>query len=212
MSISSIQQQSFERPAWTVISENISNPKNWIYLVPTIGAVALCVFLAPATAPLGIAAGVIIFSVNGLVALALKVANLVTEDPDSEYQKTLLEYPLLATLVAPILEEGFFRGLVQPLAARTILLVAPAAAALYLGTGLSIAVTISIVATAAIFGLAHCFNNHKNSHIQALTATCGGVAFGLLAAQFGLPAAIAAHMVNNTIAMTITKLFHDRTS
>jgi membrane protease YdiL (CAAX protease family) len=212
MSVSSVQQQPFERPAWTVISENISDPKNWIYLVPTIGAVALCVFLAPATAPIGIAIGVVIFSVSGLAALVLKVTHLLDEDPDSEYQKTLLEHPILATLVAPILEEGFFRGLMQPLAARAILFIAPAAAALYLGTGLSIAVTISIVATAAIFGLAHCFNSHKNSHIQALTATCGGIALGLLTVQFGLAAAIAAHMVNNTIAMTLTKLLQDRTS
>jgi membrane protease YdiL (CAAX protease family) len=212
MSVSSVQQQSFERPAWTVISENISDPKNWIYLIPTIGALALCVFLAPTTAPIGIAAGVTIFSVNALATLVLKVTNLLAEDPDNEYRKTLLEYPILTTLIGPILEEGFFRGLIQPLTTRAILFIAPAAAAaLYVGTGLSVAVTISIVATAAIFGLAHAFNEHKNSHIQAVLSTAGGIAFGLLAAQFGLAAAIVAHMVNNTIAMTLTKLLQDRT-
>jgi membrane protease YdiL (CAAX protease family) len=222
MSVSSVLQQPFqllntsttssEKSTWTVLSENLSNPGNWVYLVPTIGALALCVFLAPMTAPIGMAVGVGTVVVSSLFVIVLKMTNLMEEDKNSEYSKYLEDYPFIGTLVAPVLEEGFFRGLVQPLATHAILFIVPAAAAAFLGTGLSIAVIVSIVATATIFGLVHCCNNHKNSHIQAIAATFGGIALGLVAAQFGLPVAIAAHIVHNTILMTIAQLIKDKTA
>jgi membrane protease YdiL (CAAX protease family) len=211
MSASAISQtspmESSPRPAWDAIKENASNPMNWLYLVPTIGVLALGVIFAPSTVPIGIGVGVGVFAVTALTLIILKVCNLVAEDDDSEFEKDVLKYPLFGTLGAPFLEEGIFRGLLQPLATRAILFIAPAAAAAFLGTGLSIAVVVSIVGTAAIFGFLHVFNDHKNSHIQAFTCTLQGIAFGVLAAQFGLPAAIAAHVVNNTIALSLAKLF-----
>lgn len=201
--------ESSSRPAWDVIRENASNPMNWLYLVPTIGVLALGVIFAPSTVPIGIGIGVGVFALSTVTMIILKVCNLLADDDDSEYEKDILKYPLFGTLGAPIVEEGIFRGLLQPLATRAILFIVPAAAAAFLGTGLSIAVVVSIVATAAIFGFVHVFNDHKNSHIQAFAATLGGVAFGVVAAQFGLPAAIAAHIVNNTIAISLAKLFKE---
>ena len=58
-----------------------------------------------------------------------------------------------------------------------------------------------------IFGLIHAFNDHKNAHIQAMCATVAGILFGITAAQFGLAASIAAHMVNNTMAVTFLKAY-----
>ncbi len=178
-----------------------------MYLVPTIGVLALGVIFAPSTVPIGIGIGVGVFALSTVTMIILKVCNLLADDDDSEYEKDILKYPLFGTLGAPIVEEGIFRGLLQPLATRAILFIVPAAAAAFLGTGLSIAVVVSIVATAAIFGFVHVFNDHKNSHIQAFAARLGGVAYGVVAAQFGLPAAIAAHIVNNTIAISLAKLF-----
>lgn len=83
--------------------------------------------------------------------------------------------------------------------------------AAFLGTGLSIATTVAIIASAAFFGLIHAFNDHKNSHLQAVVATIGGVILGVTAAQYGLAAAIAAHIVNNTLAIIVAKL-HDASS
>ena len=65
--------------------------------------------------------------------------------------------------------------------------------------------TVSIVATAAFFGFIHIFNDHKNSPIQAFSATLGGILLGVSAAQFGLGCAIAAHIVHNTIITTLKK-------
>lgn len=220
MGISAVSEQNFsvidttssERPVWDVLRENVSDPMNWLYIVPTIGALALCVFLAPTAAPIGMAVGVATCVGSAVVLIALKVANLMTPDENSEYEQILREYPSLGTLVAPVIEEGIFRGLIQPLATRAILFLIPAAGAALLGPSLSIAVTVSVVATAVLFGITHLFNSHKNSHIQAIVTTFSGIAFGLIAAQFGLPAAIAAHMINNTILITINRLFKDKTA
>jgi membrane protease YdiL (CAAX protease family) len=206
---SSTSVSSSEELTWrTALRENIGGPTNWLYLIPTIGAVALCVFLAPVSAPMGIATGVAILIANAGVSILLKVTNLLVEDENSEYEKSVLKFPFLGTVVAPVLEEGIFRGLLQPLATRAILWIVPTAAALCFGTGLSVAMTVSIVATGAIFGLAHSFNDHKNAHIQAVLTTFGGIAFGLIAGHYGLIAAITAHIINNTIAITFSKLIH----
>src|SRR5579872_2362088 len=106
----------------------------------------------------------------------------------------------------PIVEEGLFRGILQPLTTHAILFVAPTAAAAFAATSLSIAAAVSIVATGVIFGLAHLFNSHKNAHIQAITAIFSGIGWGIARAQFGLPAVMAAHIVNNTIAVTLLTL------
>ncbi len=90
--------------------------------------------------------------------------------------------------------------------ARSIVSFSPAAACAFLATGLSIATTVAIVATAAFFGLIHAFNDHKNSRIQAVMASIGGIVLGVTAAQYGLAAAIAAHIVNNTLAMILLNL------
>lgn len=185
--------------------ESIANPQNWLYLVPTIGALAIGVIFAPNFA-IGMAAGAGILAAMAVVSIVMNAAGLTKKDENSEYEKSILENPWLGTLVAPIAEEGIFRGLIQPLAMRCVLWAIPAAGAALLGPGITIATTVAVVATAAIFGLAHAFNKHKNAHIQAITTTFSGIAFGLIAVQFGLPAAIAAHMVNNTIAITLMKL------
>ncbi len=134
--------------------------------------------------------------------IALKLG-FVVDDGNSEYIETAAKHPLFSTIGMPIVEEGFFRGILQPLATHAILYVAPTAAAAFAGTSLSIAATVSIVAIGVIFGLAHLFNPHKNARMQAITTTFSGIGWGIAKARFGLPAAMAAHIVNNTFSVTL---------
>lgn len=177
-----------------------------MYLIPTIGAIAIGTFFAPNFA-VGLAAGAALGAANIVILVALQTLGIVKpEETESEYAKTLREFPASGTVVAPVIEELLFRGGLQPLMARAIVWIVPAAAAAFLGTPLSVATTVAIVATAAIFGFAHLFNSHPNAHWQAIFSTMGGISFGLIAAQFGLPAAIAAHIANNTLAITMDQL------
>ncbi len=205
MSASTITQKPFfETANLESIQNNVSDKKDWSFLIPTISVLALGVIFA-SNVPLGMAIGVGTPVVTIFPVLIAKALGMHTDDTNSEYLKDIMKMPLLATLAAPILEEGFFRGIMQPLLARAILWIAPAAGIAFAGTAFSVATSVSIVATAAIFGLIHAFNDHKNAHIHAVSATLGGVLFGITAAQFGLAASIAAHTVNNTIAVTLLK-------
>ncbi len=192
------------------LQENLSKPEKWLYLVPTIGALALGAFFIPNFA-IGMAAGAGIFGAASVIAPALEALGIVKkEETPSEYAKFDQEWPILTTLGFPVFEEALFRGGVMPVIARCVVLIIPATAAAFLGTPLSIAMTVSIVATAAIFGLLHLFNPHPNAHLQAVAATISAIVLGLLAAQFGIGAAIAAHILNNTLVVTITQLFRQK--
>lgn len=177
------------------------DPEKWYFLVPVIAAVALGSIYLPNVA-LGLAAGAAIAVVTNVSILALNALNVFESDNDSEYIRLVRKSPVLCALVVPVGEELIFRGALQPLMTRAIISFAPAAAATFLGTPLSIATGVSIVATAALFGLTHLFNAHKNTPAQTLFATITGTAFGVLAAQFGLGASIAAHVANNTLTIT----------
>lgn len=198
------QQQLTTTNHFEGIQNNSNNKKDWSYLVPTIGALALGVIFAP-NVPIGMAIGVAGTAVSLLIVLTAYAAGKYAENEDSEYSKFIRDNLLVATLAAPILEEGFFRGLLQPLTTRAILWIAPAAGLAFAGTAFSVATTVSIVATATFFGALHASNNHKNAHTQAVCATLGGIILGATAAQFGLSAAIAAHIINNTIAVSLPK-------
>jgi membrane protease YdiL (CAAX protease family) len=214
MSISAISQSqtsaaSISGPTAQNIIDNVSDPQNWLYLIPTIGTLAIGILFAPHFA-IGLGIGAAMACAKIPIALALRALGVLKkEERDSEYEKSILSFPLLGTLIAPIVEEGFFRGVLQPLATRTMIWLVPAAAATaFFGTGLSIATAVTIVATATLFGLAHLSNPHKNSHIQAIITGVDGIVFGVLAAQFGLGASIAAHIAGNTLLITIGKIFH----
>jgi len=212
MSISTISQSqastALTTPTIEDVKNNLQNPHNWLYLIPTIGAVVIGTLFAP-NFLLGMAAGVAIGFTAIIITKALATLGIFkTEGKNSEYMKQLFAFPLLGTLIAPVAEELVFRGGIQPLLTRTLIWLVPTTTAIFAGTGLSIAAAVSIVATAAIFGFAHIFNQHQNSHIQAIITAVEGVAFGILAAQFGLGASIAAHLTINTILITLGKIVY----
>jgi membrane protease YdiL (CAAX protease family) len=187
-------------------STKTNTNKKWNYLTPIIATLALGAIFAPRI-PTGMAAGVgTMISATLTGNIANKLSFVVADGNNNDYIQCLDEHPLFATLIFPIAEEGVFRGILQPLTTHAILYVVPTAAAAFAGTSLSIAAAVSIVAIGIIFGLSHLTNPHKNAHIQAITITFSGIGFGVVAAQFGLPAAMAAHIVNNTIGMTLLTL------
>lgn len=175
----------------------------WNYLTPTIAVLALGVIFA-SRVPTGMAVGVGT-TTSGLLAggIALKLGFAAAEDGNNEYLQTMDKHPLFFTLGFPIVEEGVHRGILQPLATRGILYVAPTAAAAFAGTSLSIADAVSILANSVIFGLTHLFNPHKNARMQAISTTFSGIGWGIARARFGLPASMAAHIVNNTFFVTL---------
>jgi membrane protease YdiL (CAAX protease family) len=199
---------------WNIVKNNISHFENWTYLIPTIGVVACCALLSPTFVLKGIGIGIVEYSFMSLMGHAvIKICNLKNEKP-SEYVKMVMRAPVWITVVLPILEEGVFRGCLQPLLTRIILFLVPSAAVpaactLWLGTPMSVALTISIIATALIFGIAHLSNGgmHRHSVIQSLFATLGGIIDGVAAAKLGLVASMTAHMIINTCTITEVKLY-----
>jgi membrane protease YdiL (CAAX protease family) len=208
MAISALSQSQTSAASneisFETIKKNLCNPERWLYLIPTVGAIAVGIFFAPNFA-LGLAAGGAMFMGASIVLLTLNALGVIKEDPNNEYEQILDRFPLLGTLAAPLGEELVFRGALQPLLTRAVVFLAPTAAAAFLGTGLSIAAAVSIAVTATLFGLIHISNLHANSHIQAVIAAVQGVALGIIAVQFGLAASIAAHMAVNTLASLISR-------
>ncbi|WP_367606201.1 CPBP family intramembrane glutamic endopeptidase [Legionella sp. W05-934-2] len=120
--------------------------------------------------------------------------------------------PLDVSLFAPILEELMFRGFMQPTLLLLIPMLIPSTATVLIASGLSAAALISILITSVAFGLAHIGNNHSGSYVQGVLCTLSGLNLGLLALYFGLPAAIASHIANNTLAVTTSMLLDGKTA
>ncbi len=219
MSISAVLPHSLGATSTSTKANPIANDANkspdWTYLVPVIGILALGILLFPSSVPIGMAVGAATLIGSVAITLISTCLKLDVKDDKEENKNLSFSEKLAATVAAPILEEGFFRGILQPLAIRAIVFIVPAASAAFLGTGLSVAVLVSVVATAILFGLVHLTNDHKNTHIQAFSATKSGIVYGFLAVYLGLPAAIAAHMIHNTLIVTVTeiaKLFKNKTT
>ncbi len=181
-------------------------PPNCSFLPPTVAVLAFGALVFPSSVPIGILAGAGSFVATIVVLVASRCFQLFVEDEEAENKQYSHTEMLQMTLTGPLIEEVIFRGGIQPLGTRAILWLIPAASALCLGTSLTIACCASIFFTAVLFGLAHLTNKHKNTHIQAYNAFKGGVIYGFLSVHFGLLAAIAAHMVHNTLGLTISQI------
>lgn len=181
------------------------DPKNFLFLIPTITGIALGIIFLP-NFTLGLAAGFGMVVVTVISLKLLTVAGLIEDikEEKSEYAKMLGKESLEATLFGPIAEESLFRGGMQPLLTKAIEWIIPSTAAALIGPSFSIAATTSILVTGVFFGALHYLNPHKAALHQAVVASIGGVAFGALAAQFGFGAAVAAHIANNTLAISFS--------
>jgi membrane protease YdiL (CAAX protease family) len=176
-------------------------------LLTSYSAIALGAYFLP-----NFTNGLIVGTFTFLTTTALSsIIDLIQPLPakDSPYLRYLRENSLQMALFNPILEELVFRGLFQPTLIEIITLLFPEANNLMLfGTGLTLATGISILMASVHFGAFHLPNQHEKAHIQAFNATLAGIALGYLSQQFGLIAAAAAHIMHNTLAVTVDKLMN----
>ena len=182
-----------------------------LFFVPAITAVALGALFIP-NFSLGLAAGAAKFVCSIIGCAALNHSGILpsVEETTSTYHQAIRSMLLDTSIFGPIEEEGVFRGIIQPLIAHSIQILVPAAAMAAFGPSLSVAVVVSIVATSVFFGAMHFFNPHKNALNQAIQATVSGLFLGFMSAQFGIGAAIAAHIANNTIIGSALALQSER--
>ena len=169
--------------------------RNWGYVIPTVtlGVVGV-IFLPHFT--LGLAIGLCELLLSLAIHFIVSKLFLFSTPDQREYLEVLTKHPLLATLCAPIVEECLFRGILQPLLIGGLLLCFPQ-------FPLVVICALAVSLTAVLFGAAHLSNAKEgNAYTQAIITTIAGVVFGIIALQFGLFAAIAAHMMANTVAIT----------
>lgn len=172
-------------------------------LAPTFCVIALGAVFLPHFS-LALAIGTVNFILT-LVIIGILALFIPNKPVKQEYIDFLLKNPLYVTLMGPVLEELIFRGTLLNIAIFALICVIPCSATLpFFGTGLSIAVASSLLVTSLGFGLCH-FPGSE-SIAQVVGTTSGGIVFGLLAIQFGLTAAIGAHIMNNVIVMMLLKL------
>ncbi len=174
--------------------------QDWIEYFSVCGAVlALGLAISPSIG-LGIAIGIANLIIKIIIISNLDNILSRSENSNSKYSNLLALHPYYVSFGGPILEECFFRGLLQPLLLSLISHLAPSlASTIFLSSGVSIAAIIAISITAIGFGLIHLLNSHPNSDIQAITCTISGLIYGLISLQYGLAATVAAHITNNMI-------------
>lgn len=163
-----------------------------------------CLALGIACLP-GFTTGLLIGPMISLITISLNmIMQLIAPltERNSNYLRLIRENPLNAMIIAPVLEEGIFRGLLLPVMLDAITTLFPITTTMmFWGTGITLAAAISIGVVAGLFGAIHVFNEHEGAYRQAFIATLSGIAFGILALEFGLYAAIGAHIMNNSIAV-----------
>ena len=205
-------QHNFFESLDNYTSELIYNPGKhydlhyWSYLIPTLCVAGIGTALIPHFA-LGVAVGI---TTAIVLRLFMGLISQIWGDPKENKTMTalIMSDPLTATLCAPLMEEFLFRGLIQPLLVLMLTCLAPGLAAIpFLTIGLSLALIASIICTSSIFGIIHLANSTDlDNYYQVIGTTLAGITFGVISAQFGLAAAIAAHIALNTISITMLKL------
>ena len=182
--------------------ENNWTQKNWTnYLLKVSGIIVLGAVLTP-NFSIGLIFGVVNLLISASIIVAANIISPIKHKENQPYHVFLKSNPIYAAIIAPIVEELLFRGVLLPILQVIIASLVPATTAIFICGGISVASAIAILATAIIIGAVHLGNKHNGAHRQALLCTIMGVSLGAISVQFGLFAAIAAHMINNTIAVT----------
>lgn len=185
-----------------------TSPADWSYLIPVMCVAGIGSACIPYFA-LGLAVGAVDFMVQIVISI-LFFSKESEEDREKtkEYSEMIQKNTLYATLWGPVIEEGLFRGVLQPGLMLAFILINPSLAVLpFLATGLSLAAAAAIACTSLIFGLLHLTSSKDNDDYRhAVMTTMGGVVLGVLAIQFGLLAAVAAHIIFNTLAVSLAML------
>jgi membrane protease YdiL (CAAX protease family) len=181
--------------AWKNINEN-DDVKN---LIPTVAALGAGILLFPHSFPIGIVVGsiytgIVIGSISAMGMLKFEIPQTKIVFISDKFNSDMLHLikPIFVTIIGPLGEELLFRGSI-PLLSHAIVYLIPNASAVLFGP-FNVSVVISIVATSILFGLLH----DDLSKIKII----GGLVYGILGVYFGLAAAVGAHMMHNTIAVS----------
>lgn len=202
MSIQPVDRENTQtEQKWNITPEKLRT------LIPIITSIGIGSYFVP-NFNLGLGVGVGMFLIDcttlGLLE-KYKVVVLANESEDNIYHRTLEEFPFITDVICPIVEESLHRGFLQSLLSKKIQVIFPSTENLLIGP-LSTATTTSILANSAIFGLAHYFNPHQAASLQAIFASVQGIAFGVLADQYGLGSAIGAHTAINASGTILSML------
>lgn len=183
----------------------VFQPKKWQWLIPVITATALGAIFVPKFG-LGLVLGsvqwITTFSIITLLSKlgAIKFSMGPSKEP-SAYELQIKENLLTTAIFIPLIEESIFRGGIQPLFSQIIKRLSPSSASTpFLKKSISIPTAAGIAITAGLFGAIHLPNPHNEARIQAIIATFIGISHGTYSAKWGISAAIAAHIANNTIS------------
>lgn len=156
---------------------------------------------------LGLATGAVLYFCMLMIILGCKTFFPVNSS--STYEKMIMSQKFHTSIIAPVLEEMLFRGILQPLLINLSILFAPttSTAITIFGFSLSAPVIFAIGITSIIFGAAHMKNKHEMVNLQVLFASLFGNVLGFLAFEFGLGASVGAHIMNNFLAITVDLIF-----
>ena len=179
--------------------EKLSNAEiawHWFFLIPTsiaIGAMSsfqnFNVIMPALWKMLGL--NILLSLVHGLFP--------IKEGASDKYCKYILENPCYVVIKGPILEELLFRDVIQ----NTIYFL------LSFITPFNIALSGASLVSALVFGLAH-FRSYENdlfsSGVKVLFSFFSGLILSQLKNNYGLPAAITLHMINNAFPTTSLKI------
>lgn len=145
-----------------------------------------------------LAGGIILANIIDVVGLS---TIWVDEVAGAAYEEFVSSSFIETAIKAPLLEEIFFRFVVQGSIQWLMDKIFPEMTVSIFSYEIRLATLVSVVATAALFGYVHLANGL--GIIQVILCATSGLVFGALKSQYGMGACTTAHMVNNAIAFIL---------
>ncbi len=192
----------------------IDEAKKLTTVASIVSAIALgCLYIPRFALGLGLGAAMLVtqLAISAIPKIIKKEKTDQAESNGSPYLDHIMNNVVAISIFGPIYEEMLFRGIITPAITKAALLAIPALAAPLCGLGMTAAAGVSVALSSVIFGAAHLVNPHKQATKQAISATFGGVVFGLVSHYYGLGSAAAAHIANNAI-LGLVLLFQSKTN
>lgn len=188
--------------------DHVMKTKRLNDLIPVIVTVAYSILLVPVPFVIGSAVGfgmgVLGYGINHLYTwLQPAQPNRLTQRNDLITYTEMYETRFRDVCIkGPIIEEIQFRlglqGVLRYLAKRVF---PTASIHLFSLKPIPLAPVVAVVLASGLFGLSHLISPRSDRKVQVYFATISGLVLGILMMNFGLAAAIGAHIANNTTSM-----------
>jgi membrane protease YdiL (CAAX protease family) len=128
----------------------------------------------------------------------------LAQDDSSNYTRRVIGAPWKSCVIYPVIEEITHRSLLQGALQWGLKRVLPAAAITVFGAQIPLYACAAIVVGSGIFGAMHAANDHNLSHVQAAIVGIQSLClYSPLYYHYGLWASCLAHIMNNTLALTM---------